>query len=37
VAAPFAGTKAFDFLDYVPSVLLLAIAGYCFYRTPKQP
>jgi NADH-quinone oxidoreductase subunit H len=34
---PFAGTPAFNFLDFVPSVLLLGIAGYCFYRAPKQP
>ena len=34
---PFAGSRAFDFLDYLPSVLMLGVAGYCFYRTPKQP
>jgi NADH-quinone oxidoreductase subunit H len=34
---PFAGTPAFNFLDFVPSLLLLGIAGYCFYRAPKQP
>src|SRR5712671_1029185 len=34
---PFAGTPAFDFLDYLPAVLMLGVAGYCFYRTPKQP
>ncbi|MBZ5697501.1 MAG: NADH-quinone oxidoreductase subunit H [Acidobacteriia bacterium] len=34
---PFAGTKAFDFLDYLPSLLMLVFAGYCFYRVPKQP
>ena len=34
---PFAGTKAFDFLDYFPSLLMLVVAGYCFYRVPKQP
>src|ERR1700732_2645167 len=34
---PFAGTRAFDFLDYLPSVLILGVAGYCFYRVPKQP
>jgi NADH-quinone oxidoreductase subunit H len=34
---PFAGTPAFNFLDFVPSVLLLGVAGYCFYRAPKQP
>src|ERR1700726_1579532 len=34
---PFAGTPAFNFLDFVPSVLLLGVAGYCLYRAPKQP
>jgi NADH-quinone oxidoreductase subunit H len=34
---PFAGTPAFNFLDFLPSVLLLGVAGYCFYRAPKQP
>ena len=34
---PFAGSRAFDFLDYLPSVLMLGVAGYCFYRAPKQP
>ena len=34
---PFAGTPAFDFLDYLPSVLMLVVGGYCFYRAPKQP
>ena len=34
---PFAGTRAFNFLDFFPSVALLGIAGYCFYRAPKQP
>jgi NADH-quinone oxidoreductase subunit H len=34
---PFSGTPAFNFLDFVPSVLLLGVAGYCFYRAPKQP
>ena len=34
---PFAGTPAFNFLDYFPSVLMLLVAGYCFYRAPKQP
>ena len=34
---PFAGSRAFNFLDYFPSVLMLGVAGYCFYRTPKQP
>ncbi len=34
---PFAGTRAFDFLDFLPSFLMLVVAGYCFYRVPKQP
>ena len=34
---PFAGTPAFNFLDYLPSVLMLVVGGYCFYRAPKQP
>ncbi len=34
---PFAGSRAFDFLDYLPSVMMLGVAGYCFYRAPKQP
>ena len=34
---PFAGTQAFDFLDYLPPLLMLVVAGYCFYRVPKQP
>ena len=34
---PFAGTPAFNFLDYVPSLLMLGVGGYCFYRAPKQP
>jgi NADH-quinone oxidoreductase subunit H len=34
---PFSGTPILDFLDYVPAALMLGIAGYCFYRAPKQP
>jgi NADH-quinone oxidoreductase subunit H len=34
---PFAGTPAFSLLDGLPSLLMLAVAGYCFYRVPKQP
>jgi NADH-quinone oxidoreductase subunit H len=34
---PFAATPAFDILDYLPPLLMLGIAGYCFYRAPKQP
>jgi len=34
---PFAGTPAFDFLDGLPTVLMIVVGGYCFYRAPKQP
>ena len=34
---PFSGTRMLDFLDYLPAVLMLGVAGYCFYRAPKQP
>src|SRR5262249_11098436 len=34
---PLASVRAFDFLDYVPMLLMLLVAGYCFWRTPRQP
>lgn len=34
---PFAGTRALDILDYLPSLLMLGLGAYCFYRAPKQP
>jgi NADH-quinone oxidoreductase subunit H len=34
---PFSGTPLFNFLDYFPTLMMLGIAGYCFYRSPKQP
>jgi NADH-quinone oxidoreductase subunit H len=34
---PFAGTPAFNFLDFVPTLLMLLVGAYCFYRAPKQP
>src|SRR5579863_7193773 len=34
---PFANTPAFNFFDYLPPLLMLWVAGYCFRRTPKQP
>ncbi len=34
---PFAGTPAFNFLDYFPSALMIFVGAYCFYRAPKQP
>jgi len=34
---PFSGISFFNFLDYLPPVMMLGIAAYCFYRAPKQP
>src|SRR5882672_5209962 len=34
---PFAGTPQLNFLDDVPSLLMLVVGAYCFYRAPKQP
>jgi NADH-quinone oxidoreductase subunit H len=34
---PFSGAPLFNFLDGLPPLLMLGIAGYCFYRAPKQP
>jgi len=34
---PFAGIHFFNFLDYVPPLLMIGVAGYCLLRTPKQP
>lgn len=34
---PFANRPALNFLDYLPPLLMLWVAGYCFRRTPKQP
>jgi NADH-quinone oxidoreductase subunit H len=34
---PFAGTPVFNFLDYFPTLLMLVVGAYCFYRAPKQP
>src|ERR1700684_1572828 len=34
---PVAGTPAFHFLDFFPTVLMVVVGGYCFYRAPKQP
>lgn len=34
---PFSTWAAFDFLDYVPALLMLLIAGYSLYRAPRQP
>jgi len=34
---PFAKVHFFNFLDYVPPLLMIGVAGYCLLRTPKQP
>jgi NADH-quinone oxidoreductase subunit H len=34
---PFAGTPAFNFLDGLPTALMIVVGGYCFYRAPRQP
>src|SRR6266852_5399555 len=34
---PFAGVPWLNFLDFVPSLLLVAIGVYCVQRVPKQP
>jgi len=34
---PFANTSWLNILDYFPTLMMLGIAGYCFYRAPKQP
>src|ERR1700733_15155761 len=34
---PFSGTPLFNFLDFLPPLMMLGIAGYCFYLAPKQP
>src|ERR1700690_4153425 len=34
---PFAGTPAFNFLDFFPTLLMVFVGAYCFYRAPKQP
>src|SRR3989454_575553 len=34
---PFANVRWLNFLDYLPPLLLMGIAGYCVLRMPKQP
>jgi len=34
---PFAGMPIFNFLDFFPTLLMLFVGAYCFYRAPKQP
>jgi hypothetical protein len=34
---PFEGVTWLGFLDYLPPLVFAGLAGYCFYRAPKQP
>jgi NADH-quinone oxidoreductase subunit H len=34
---PLSSVRRADFLDYVPMLLMLLVAGYSLYRAPKQP
>ncbi len=34
---PFSNWHRADFLDYVPMLLMILVAGYSLYRAPKQP
>jgi NADH-quinone oxidoreductase subunit H len=34
---PFGSVAALNFLDFFPPLSFLGVAGYCLYRTPKQP
>jgi NADH-quinone oxidoreductase subunit H len=34
---PFASVRWLNFLDFIPTLLLVAIGAYCVMRTPKQP
>jgi NADH-quinone oxidoreductase subunit H len=34
---PFASVRWLNFLDFFPTLLLVAIGAYCVMRTPKQP
>jgi NADH-quinone oxidoreductase subunit H len=34
---PFASVHALDILDFLPTLLMIAIATYCVMRAPKQP
>ena len=34
---PFANVRWLNFLDYLPPLLMMGIAGYCVLRMPKQP
>jgi len=37
VASPFSGIRALISWIFLPSLLDAGVAGYCFYRAPKQP
>src|SRR5207245_7372925 len=34
---PFASVPWLNFLDFVPTLLMIAVGAYCLVRTPKQP
>jgi NADH-quinone oxidoreductase subunit H len=34
---PFAGVHWLNFLDFVPTLLMVAVGAYCLARMPKQP
>jgi NADH-quinone oxidoreductase subunit H len=34
---PFASVSWLNFLDFIPTLLMVAVAAYCVVRTPKQP
>jgi NADH-quinone oxidoreductase subunit H len=34
---PFPRTHGLDFLDFLPPLLMVVVAGYCLLRVPKQP
>jgi NADH-quinone oxidoreductase subunit H len=34
---PFAHVSWLNFLDFVPALMMVAVAAYCVVRTPKQP
>jgi NADH-quinone oxidoreductase subunit H len=34
---PFAGVPWLNFLDFIPGLLMVAVAAYCMMRAPKQP
>jgi NADH-quinone oxidoreductase subunit H len=34
---PFASVRWLNFLDFAPPLLMIAVAAYCVFRTPKQP